>query len=206
MSIRLRLTLLYSAILTVTLLAFGGLLYLRQYQDTIEIEKRFLIGMGDRFADGRRVWSVDTHKRFRVVQNFFGAMTRKLMAVKTLTRPALADESKLLPRLGRGPLPVDIVAFGLEMHIRWLNTVGCRADLRLDGAGSQYSGCEVASRSRGRHRLRMELVTQVSFPKPPGDPDSQSNNGHQYESSCPPLPSSALLSSRPSRSRSCCGI
>jgi NTE family protein len=29
------------------------------------------------------------------VQNFFGAMTRKLMAVKTLTRPALADESKL---------------------------------------------------------------------------------------------------------------
>jgi two-component system OmpR family sensor kinase len=53
-SIRLRLTLLYTAILTLTLLAFGGLLYLRQYQETIDIEKQFLIDMGERFADGRR--------------------------------------------------------------------------------------------------------------------------------------------------------
>jgi signal transduction histidine kinase len=54
MSIRLRLTLLYTAILTLTLFSFGGLLYLRQYQDTIEIEKRFLTGMGERFANDRR--------------------------------------------------------------------------------------------------------------------------------------------------------
>ena len=54
MSIRLRLTLLYTAILTLTLFAFGGLLYLRQYQDTIDIEKRFLTDMGERFAEGRR--------------------------------------------------------------------------------------------------------------------------------------------------------
>jgi two-component system OmpR family sensor kinase len=54
MSIRLRLTLLYSAILTLTLFAFGALLYARQYQETFEIEKRFLIDMGERFADGRR--------------------------------------------------------------------------------------------------------------------------------------------------------
>jgi two-component system OmpR family sensor kinase len=54
MSIRLRLTLLYSAILTLTLVAFGALLYVRQYEDTLEIEKQFLIDMGERFADGRR--------------------------------------------------------------------------------------------------------------------------------------------------------
>jgi len=54
MSIRLRLTLLYSVILTLTLFAFGGLLYLRQYQDTIEIEKQFLTDMGERFAADRR--------------------------------------------------------------------------------------------------------------------------------------------------------
>jgi len=48
----------------------------------------------------------------------------------------VADESKLVPRLGRGPLPVDIVPFGLEMHIRWLNTLGCRAELRLEEDGS----------------------------------------------------------------------
>jgi two-component system OmpR family sensor kinase len=54
MSIRLRLTLLYSAILTLTLFAFGALLYVRQYQETFEIEKRFLVDMGERFANGRR--------------------------------------------------------------------------------------------------------------------------------------------------------
>jgi signal transduction histidine kinase len=54
MSIRLRLTLVYTAILTLTLFAFGGLLYLRQYQETIEIEKQFLTDMGERFADGHR--------------------------------------------------------------------------------------------------------------------------------------------------------
>jgi two-component system OmpR family sensor kinase len=54
-SIRLRLTLMYSAILTLTLFTFGALLYARQYQDTLNIEKRFLIDMGERFANGRRV-------------------------------------------------------------------------------------------------------------------------------------------------------
>jgi signal transduction histidine kinase len=53
MSIRLRLTLLYTAILALTLLAFGGLLYASQYQDTLNIEKQFLIGMGDRIASAR---------------------------------------------------------------------------------------------------------------------------------------------------------
>lgn len=50
MSIRLRLTLLYSAILTLTLLTFGALVYIRQYQDTLDIEKQFLITVGDRLA------------------------------------------------------------------------------------------------------------------------------------------------------------
>jgi two-component system OmpR family sensor kinase len=60
MSIRLRLTLLYSAILILTLVAFGALLYVRQYEETLEIEKQFLINMGERFADGRRPPPPDT--------------------------------------------------------------------------------------------------------------------------------------------------
>lgn len=55
MSIRLRLTLLYTAILALTLLAFGSLLYASQYQDTLNIEKQFLIGMGDRIANPQDV-------------------------------------------------------------------------------------------------------------------------------------------------------
>ncbi|MFC2015474.1 sensor histidine kinase [Chloroflexota bacterium] len=55
MSIRLRLTLLYSAILTLTLVAFGALVYVRQVQETLDIETQALIGMGKRFAEGRQV-------------------------------------------------------------------------------------------------------------------------------------------------------
>jgi ribose 5-phosphate isomerase A len=46
----------------------------------------------------------------------------------------VADESKLVPRLGRGPLPVEIVPFGAEAQVRWLNTLGCRAELWLEDA------------------------------------------------------------------------
>ncbi len=41
----------------------------------------------------------------------------------------MVDESKLVTRLGRGPLPVEIVPFEAETHVRWLNTLGCRAEL-----------------------------------------------------------------------------
>jgi ribose 5-phosphate isomerase A len=34
----------------------------------------------------------------------------------------VVDESKLVPRLGRGPLPVEVVPFGAEAQVRWLNT------------------------------------------------------------------------------------
>ena len=48
----------------------------------------------------------------------------------------VVDESKMVQRLGRGPFPVDIVAFGFEAQLRWLNTLGCRAELRLEKDGS----------------------------------------------------------------------
>jgi ribose 5-phosphate isomerase A len=48
----------------------------------------------------------------------------------------VVDESKVVPRLGRGPLPVEILPFGLEAHLRWLETLGCHAELwhEEDGA------------------------------------------------------------------------
>jgi len=48
----------------------------------------------------------------------------------------VVDESKMVQRLGRGPFPVDIVTFGFEAQLRWLNTLGCRAELRLEKDGS----------------------------------------------------------------------
>lgn len=48
----------------------------------------------------------------------------------------VVDESKMVQRLGRGPFPVDVVSFGLDAQLRWLNTLGCRAELRLEKDGS----------------------------------------------------------------------
>jgi ribose 5-phosphate isomerase A len=48
----------------------------------------------------------------------------------------VVDESKMVQRLGRGPFPVDVVPFGLDAQLRWLNTLGCRAELRLEKDGS----------------------------------------------------------------------
>ncbi|OQY26224.1 MAG: ribose 5-phosphate isomerase A [Anaerolineaceae bacterium 4572_32.1] len=49
----------------------------------------------------------------------------------------IVDESKIVPRLGtRGPLPVEIVPFAAEVHVRWLNTLGCRAELWREEDGS----------------------------------------------------------------------
>lgn len=48
----------------------------------------------------------------------------------------VADESKLVPKLGRGPLPVEIVQFEAEAHVRWLKTLDLRAELWLEEGGS----------------------------------------------------------------------
>jgi ribose 5-phosphate isomerase A len=49
----------------------------------------------------------------------------------------IVDESKLVSRLGsRGPLPVELVQFEAAVHVNWLNTLGCRAELWLEEDGS----------------------------------------------------------------------
>ena len=45
----------------------------------------------------------------------------------------MVDESKLVARLGSiGPLPVEILPFQAAAQVRWLNTLGCRAELWLE--------------------------------------------------------------------------
>jgi ribose 5-phosphate isomerase A len=49
----------------------------------------------------------------------------------------IVDGAKLVSRLGsRGPLPVEVVQFEAAAHVRWLNTLGCRAELWLEKDGS----------------------------------------------------------------------
>jgi ribose 5-phosphate isomerase A len=44
----------------------------------------------------------------------------------------ICDESKLVKRLGKFPLPVEILPFGWEVTLARAKTLGCRASLRKD--------------------------------------------------------------------------
>ncbi len=63
-------------------------------------------------------------------------LREKIIAIHSDRFLVVLDESKLVPRLGRGPLPVEIVPFGADLHVRWLNTLGCRAELWYEADGS----------------------------------------------------------------------
>lgn len=63
-------------------------------------------------------------------------LREKIVEAHTDRFVVIVDESKLVPRLGRGPLPVEIVPFGAGAHLRWLNGLGCRAELWCEADGS----------------------------------------------------------------------
>jgi len=57
-------------------------------------------------------------------------LREKIVEIHAETFVVIVDASKLASRLGVGkPLPVEIVPFAAEAHVRWLNTLGCRAEL-----------------------------------------------------------------------------
>jgi ribose 5-phosphate isomerase A len=63
-------------------------------------------------------------------------LREKIVEVHAERLVIIVDESKIVQRLGRGPLPVDLVPFGYEAQLRWLNTLGCRAELLRQQDGS----------------------------------------------------------------------
>ena len=66
-------------------------------------------------------------------------LREKIVEIHTRRLVIIADESKLVPRLGtRGPLPVEVVPFEAETTLRWLNSLGCRAELWRDEGGRPY--------------------------------------------------------------------
>jgi len=57
------------------------------------------------------------------------ALREKVVEIHARRFLVIGDASKAVPRLGQGPLPVEIVTFESEVHVRWLNSLGCRAEL-----------------------------------------------------------------------------
>jgi ribose 5-phosphate isomerase A len=64
-------------------------------------------------------------------------LREKIVEVHAERFLVVVDESKLVTRLGIDhPLPVEIVPFGTQAHLRWLNTLECRAELWCEPDGS----------------------------------------------------------------------
>ncbi len=63
-------------------------------------------------------------------------LREKIVEVHAMRFVVIVDEGKLVPYLGHhSPLPVEILPFEAAAHVRWLNTLGCRAELWLEESG-----------------------------------------------------------------------
>jgi ribose 5-phosphate isomerase A len=65
-----------------------------------------------------------------------GALLReKIVATQAHRFLIIVDESKLVARLGAGPLPVELLPFGASVQVRWLQDLSDRAELWLQADG-----------------------------------------------------------------------
>jgi ribose 5-phosphate isomerase A len=75
--------------------------------------------------------------RLNLIKGLGRALLReKIVEIHARQFLVLVDESKLVKALGRGPLPVEIVSFEAQAQVRWLNSLGCRAELWLEEDGA----------------------------------------------------------------------
>jgi ribose 5-phosphate isomerase A len=77
---------------------------------------------------------------FNLIKGLGGALLReKIVEIAAQRFVVVVDESKLVQRLGsRGALPVEVTQFAWEVHARWLESLGCRAELRREADGTPY--------------------------------------------------------------------
>jgi ribose 5-phosphate isomerase A len=81
-------------------------------------------------------------QRLRLIKGAGGALLReKIVAAASRRMIVIADGSKRVEALGRFPLPIEVVPFGLEATrraiLRTLEAASLRGDLRLRGKGGE---------------------------------------------------------------------
>jgi ribose 5-phosphate isomerase A len=59
-------------------------------------------------------------------------LREKIVEIHARRFVVIVDDTKLVPKLGRGPLPVEIVQFEAAAQVKWLNTLDSRAELWLE--------------------------------------------------------------------------
>lgn len=81
------------------------------------------------------------HGSLDLVKGLGGALLREKIVASVTTRLVIvADESKLVDRLGAGgrPIPVEIVPFGWQTTARRLSALGAEWTMRLTAAGQPF--------------------------------------------------------------------
>jgi ribose 5-phosphate isomerase A len=75
-----------------------------------------------------------------VIKGLGGALLwEKIVACASERLIIVADEGKLVHRLGeRAPLPVEVVPFGWNTHLSWLDHLGAQPVLRLAANGNPF--------------------------------------------------------------------
>ena len=107
--------------------------------------------------------------RLNLIKGLGRALLReKIVAVHADKFVVIVDESKIVPRLGSHvALPVEIVKFEAQAHVNWLNTLGCRAELWIEGKDSPRKGEPVVT-DNGNYLALCWFDRQV----PAGIPDT----------------------------------
>lgn len=68
-----------------------------------------------------------------------GALLReKIVAAASRELVIVVDETKLVAKLGKFPLPVEVVSFGVELTRRRIEELGCRAKIRMHDEKGRY--------------------------------------------------------------------
>ncbi|WP_276356805.1 ribose-5-phosphate isomerase RpiA [Cohnella caldifontis] len=77
---------------------------------------------------------------FHLIKGGGGALFReKMVAQHSKTVIIIADDSKLVERLGAFPLPVEVVPFGWEITAKRIERLGCTAALRRAANGDVFA-------------------------------------------------------------------
>ena len=73
-----------------------------------------------------------------LIKGMGGALLREKMVAQASERVVIiADESKVVERLGTvSPLPVEVVEWGMDAHVHFLEQLGATVSLRTSGEGS----------------------------------------------------------------------
>lgn len=77
--------------------------------------------------------------RLCLIKGGGGALLReKIIASASRKMVVIADSTKLVPVLGRFPLPVEVIGFAQAVVAKKIQQMGAKVDLRKDAAGKVY--------------------------------------------------------------------